>query len=304
MKKAYKALFLITVFLVLFTSINTLNSFPDNQNDVPYLNVGDSTPPVIIFDISDMSSNGILTILVYDVETALSEVSIYWNGIEINDSTTGVTVTWSIVNYTATPPPLSLINEIRENSLEDASPGGGENTYTSDIEIDQVFETGGHNDVTAEAGNIDSTTTIVTMSFCNSIDCWGRGGGSTPTDTPTDTLEVQTGTPTIIFNMTGYYCCGYIEPMIEPNGSSIDNFTIFYDQAENILSFSISTEDGYNYKSGIMLDDVVDLNLFGCRDCSCPIDPTSTSGYLFITLLSSVIVLTAVVNFRKHKSKK
>ncbi len=306
MKKAYKTLLLFTIYFVLVTSTNTLYSFPDNQIDIPNLDAVDSTPPVIIFDLSDMSSNGILRIKVYDTETNLSEVVVKWNGVELT-SPPNISIIWYYVVYNSTNTQLSVKNDDSESTFDVAAPDSNSNSYDGAIDVDEVFIPGDHNDIEVEAENLDGTRSYSTTSFCNSIDCWGRGGGSLTTETPSNTLEVQTGIPIMVFNMTGYYCCGYIEPRIESNGSSITNFTISYNETANMLSMTVLTENGYFYKSALLLDPTVDLNLFGCDDCSCLIDETETTdtpSYLFITILSSVFILTTIVNLRKHKSKK
>ena len=300
MKKAYKILFLFSVCLALITYTNTLYSFPDSQNDVLNLDAGDSTPPVIIFDLTDMSSTGILRIKVYDNETNLSEVSVYWNTTVLNSLNPWFNITWSFVNYTDSNTPLSVMTEDCESSFDDAAPGTSSNTYDAEIDIDEIFLSGDHNNIRVEAANLDDTISSTTTSFCNTIDCWGRGGGSLTVDTPTNTLA-QTGIPIMVFDMTGYYCCGYIEPVIEPNGNPIVNFTISYNETENMLSMTVLTENGNFYKSAIILDDSIELNLFGCRDCICPIE---TSGFLFLTVLSSVLILTTILYLKKRKSKK
>ncbi len=300
MKKAYKILFLFSVCLALITSANSLYSFSDKQNDVPILDASDSTPPVIIFDLTDMSSTGILRIKVYDNETNLSEVSVYWNTTLLNSSEVCFNVTWTYMLYTDSNITLSVTTEDSESSFDDAAPGTSSNTYDAEIDIDEIFLSGDHNNIRVEAANLDDTISSTTTSFCNTVDCWGRGGGSLTVDTPTNTLA-QTGIPIMVFDMTGYYCCGYIEPVIEPNGNPIVNFTISYNETENMLSMTVLTENGNFYKSAIILDDTIELNLFGCRDCSCPIE---TSGYLLITVLSSIFILTIILNLRKRKSKK
>ena len=249
-----------------------------------------------------MSSTGILRIKVYDNETNLSEVSVYWNTTLLNSSVVWFNVTWSYMVYTDSNITLSVKNEDSESSFDETAPDTSSNTYEGEIDVDEVFVEGDHNDITVEAENLDGTTSFTTTSFCNTADCWGRGGGSLTTNTPSNTLEAQANIPIMGFDMTGYYCCGYIEPIIEPNGNPIVNFTVSYNETENMLSMTVLTENGYFYKSAIILDDTVDLNLFGCRDCSCPITPTS--GYLFITVLSSVLILTIILNLRKRKSKK
>ncbi len=302
MKKAYKILFLVTVCLILITSTNTLYSSPDSQDDIPNLDAADSTPPVIIFDLSDMSSTGILRIKVYDNETNLSEVSVYWNTTELNSSDIWFNVTWYYILYTDSNITLSVVTEDSESSFDDVAPDEDRNSYDAVIAVDEVFLPGDHNSISVEAENLDGTKSTTTMSFCNTVDCWGRGGGSLTTDTPANTLEAQANIPIMGFDMTGYYCCGYIEPIIEPNGSPIVNFTVSYNETENILSMTVMTENGYFYKSAIILDDAVNLNLFGCRDCTCPV--TAASAYLFITVLSSVFILTTILNLKKRKSKK
>lgn len=239
MKKAYKIIFLFSVCLALITYTNTLHSFPDCQNDVPNLDVAVSTPPVIIFDLSDMSSTGILRIKVYDNETNLSEVSVYWNTTKLNSSDPWFTITWSYVNYTDSNTPLSVKNEDSESSFDDTAPDDSSNTYDAVIDVDEVFLPGDHNSIGVEAENFDGTTSFTTTSFCNTVDCWGRGGGSYTVDTPTNVVEAQTSIPIMVFDMTGYYCCGYIEPVIEPNGNPIVNFTVSYNETEDILSMTV-----------------------------------------------------------------
>ena len=285
----------------MITATNTLYSFPDNQIDIPNLDAVPSTPPVIIFDLSDMSSTGILRIRVYDNETNLSEVSVYWNTTLLNSSDPWFNVTWSYMLYTDSNITLSVKNEDSESSFDDTAPGTSSNTYDAEIAIDDVFLPGDHNSISVEAENLGGNAAASTTSFCYTEDCWGRGGGSLTVDTPANTFEAQTGIPIMVFDMTGYYCCGYIEPIIEPNGNPIVNFTVSYSETENMLSMTVLTENGYFYKSAIILDDTIDLNLFGCRDCTCPIE---TSGYLFITVLSSIFILATILILRKRKSKK
>ncbi|MCK5305077.1 MAG: hypothetical protein KAJ72_07495, partial [Candidatus Heimdallarchaeota archaeon] len=241
MKKAYKILFLFTVYLLLLTSANTLHSFPDNQIDIPNLDTVPSTPPVIIFDLSDMSSNGILRIKVYDNETNLNEVSVYWNTTVLKPSDPWFNITWSYVNYTDSNTPLSVKNDNSENSFDVVAPDDSSNTYDALIAVDDIFLPGDHNSISVEAENTGSMGASSTITFCNTIDCWGRGGGSLTTDTPANTLETQANIPIMSFDMTGYYCCGYIEPIIEPNGSPIVNFTVSYNETENILSMKVLT---------------------------------------------------------------
>jgi len=301
MKKAYKILFLFSVCLVLFMTTNALYSFPDSQNKVPNLDATDSTPPVIIFDLSDMSSTGILRIKVYDNETDLSEVSVYWNTTLLNSSDIWFNVTWYYLVYTDSNITLSVVTEDSESSFDDVAPDEDKNSYEGVINVDEIFLPGDHNSISVEAENLDGTKSTTTTSFCNTVDCWGRGGGSLTTGTTANTLETQANIPIMGFDMTGYYCCGYIEPIIEPNGSPIVNFAVSYNETENILSMTVLTENGYFYKYAIILDDAVDLNLFGCSYCTCP---TESSGYLFITFLSSIFILTIILNLRKRKSKK
>ncbi|MBY9001375.1 MAG: hypothetical protein KGD64_10695 [Candidatus Heimdallarchaeota archaeon] len=305
MKNAYKVLLLFTISFVLITSTNALYSFPNSQNSVPHLNAVVSTPPVIIFNLTNMSSTGILLIQVYDAETNLYEVNVFWNGVVLNDSETWFTVTWDSIVYDSSNTPLSVQAENSESSFDNLAPGS-DNTYIAEIFVDDVFLPGDHNNISVVAENLGGAIATSTTSFCNTVDCWGRGGGSSTAETPANTIE-QTGIPTMIFDMTGYYCCGYVEPIIEPNGNPIVNFTVFYNETKNMLAMTVLTENGYFYKSAIFLDYSVDLNLFGCRDCSCPIEepePTNTSGYLIMTILSSVLIVTTIVNLRKRKSKK
>jgi hypothetical protein len=303
MKKAYEVLILFTFCSVLITSINTLYALPDSNYYVPNINAGDSTPPVIIFNLSNMSTDGLLIIQVYDAETSLAEVNVYRNGDEINSTEPWLNVTWSTIVYDSSNTPLSVKDEGIENSFDDLTPAG-ENTYTGDILVDDVFLTGEHNDITVIADNTDGSRSTSTTSFCNTVDCWGRGGGSLTTDTPANIQEAQPNIPIMIFNMTGYYCCGYIEPRIEPNGNSITNFTVSYNETENMLSMTVLTENGYFYKSAIMLDYTVDLNLFGCEDCNCPIEtPTGEPSFIFLTLIPAVVILAIILKFKKSKRK-
>jgi len=304
MKKAYEVLIVFTFCLVLITSTNTLYSLPDSNSDIPNLNAGDSTPPVIIFNLANMSTDGLLLIQVYDAETSLSEVNVYRNGATLNSTDTLFNVSWSTVVYDSSNTPLSVQDENSKNSFDDLTPSG-ENTYSGDILVDDVFLSGEHNNITVIADNLDGSRSISTTSFCNTVDCWGRGGGSSTTDTPTNTQEAQPNIPIMVFDMTGYYCCGYIEPRIEPNGNSITNFTVSYNETENMLSMTVLTENGYFYKSALMLDYTVDLNLFGCEDCSCPIytPPTGEPSFIFLTLIPAIAILAIFLKNKKSKRK-
>jgi hypothetical protein len=304
MKKAYKILFLVTVCLILIASTNALYSSSESQNDVPTLDAVDSTPPVIIFDLSDMSSTGILRIKVYDNETNLSDVAVYWNNTLLNSSDPWFNVTWYYVLYTDSNITLSVVTEDNESSFDDVAPDANSNTYDAVIDIDAVFLPGDHNSIRVESTNLDGTTTASTTSFCNTAECWGRGGGSISPNTPANTIEVQENIPIMGFDMTGYYCCGYIAPIIEPNGDPIANFTVSYNETENILSMTVLTENGYFYKSAIILDDTVDLNLFGCRDCTCPIEtPIGEPSFIFLTLIPAVVILAIFLKDKKSKRK-
>ncbi len=302
MKKANKVLLVCT--LCLFLSVPTKSSYSiiENQSNISNLDSTASTPPVIIFDLSNMATSGILTINVYDAENNLSEVSVFHNGLELFSP--NITVTWNDTDWSLQTPPLSIKTHDYENSLDDSAPDNDQTAYKGEITVDDVFVSGDHNEITVESSNLSGDIAMSTILFCNTVDCWGRGGGTSNDDIFTVTREPPTGVPVMTFNMTGYYCCGYIEPIIEPTDSSIVNFTVFYNETDNMLAMTVLTEEGNFFKTAITLDETVDLNLFGCRDCSCPIEvPTAEPSFIFLALSSGVVILATILKINKRKRK-
>ena len=298
MKISKKLAFLGLSLMLLLAPYFYTNAYLDSETSMPTLNQSDNSPPVIIYNTSEISSTGNLYIKVYDAENSLSAVVIEHNNYTLTSGTTGFSFSWSFVNYTTTPPPLSP----KRGEIEETAPSGM-NTYDATIDVDEVFVTTDHNDIKVTANNTDSLESYSTMMFCNQVECWGRGGGAETTN-PIQVDDVQVGEPNLTFDMRGFWCCGYISPYIRIRNTDILNFTIILNDTNNMLTMSVFDIYEINYKAAVIVNGTIEL--FGYEECDCEIDPTGTgspANYFLIPVVFGFIFIVAILTYRKRKKK-
>ena len=247
------------------------------------------TPPAILFNLTDMSSLGILRILVYDTDSNLSTVDVYHNNVWLNVSL-DFNVTWSYKDYGINPPPLSL--KIYPN----ADPGS--DTFEGELDVNDIFDEGVHNNITVEAGNIDGLSSTSSSMFCREVECWGGGGNS---QTETDySLKTQTNIPEIIFDLTCYYRYGRIHTYIEGNEAIIEAYTI--EKINETLKVWAYTDENVEYVAGVLLDAEVDIYNVTCPECECePTVPCDETYFQFIPILLGLVSIVAILTVRKRK---
>ena len=283
MKIRFKITIMILLSSILLFSTYSLEaSVNDEPGDTRELN-SDSTPPIIIFNTTLMSSENIIQILVYDAESNLSEVTILGDPFNLTAAENTFNVTWSYVNYILNPPPLS-------KGGETINPPADANTLNANISTD-LFVEGDHNSLEVDAENEELLASTSTITFCNTYECWGRGGGHSNV-LPETTLNGEVGVPIIHFDATGYYCCGNIIPEIIPNGAVIVNSIIDVAIDGSLLTVELETSDGNWHKSAVALDPDVHLNcLEDCDDCTCPTDVSVAPIFLGLLAITTVIIL-------------
>ncbi|MHA1202517.1 MAG: hypothetical protein ACTSQ4_08350 [Candidatus Heimdallarchaeaceae archaeon] len=278
MKIRFKiAIILLFISLFLSSTYSLKATVEDKPSPIRGLNA-DSTPPIIIFNITQMSTDNIIKILVYDAESNLTEVTPL-------GSTSSFNVTWSYLNYTLFPPPLSKGGETIPAPTEPEA-----NTFDADVSTD-LFVVGEHNNITVDAENEELLASTSSITFCNSYECWGRGGGQTSALSET-TLNVREGVPLIHFDLTGYYCCGCIDIEIIPNDAEIVDVMRGLIADDTILVVEVTTTGGDFYKSALVLDPEVTLeSIIGCEDCTCPTDISAIPGLIALLSVATVIIL-------------
>ncbi len=293
MKIRFKiAIILLFISLLLSSAYSSKATVEDKPSPIRGLDA-DLTAPIIIFNITQMSTDNIVKILVYDAESNLTEVTAIGNPFNLNSSTSTFNVTWSYINYTTFPPPVSKGGDTLPAPTEPEA-----NTFDADVSTD-LFVVGDHNNITVEAENEELLASASTITFCNSYECWGRGGGQNSILSET-TLNVREGVPIILFDLTNYYCCGCINTEIIANGAEIDGSSKYFVDGDKIFVVQVVTVGGDVYKSALVLDPEIILESFtGCEDCSCANADTSTIPSIF-ALLS---VATAIILLKRKRKR-
>ncbi len=304
MKKKIKFFILLLICSLLLSLSFITNSTLEEKTRIPELKAIE-TPPVILFNLTDMSSSGILRILVYDTDTNLSTVDVYHNNVWLNISL-DFNVTWSYKDYGITPPPLSL------KIYPDADPGS--DTFEGEIDINDVFVEGDHNNITVIAENLGGFGATANSVFCREVECWGGGGGYTPVVTQ-DTLAAQSNIPDIIFDLSCYFTCNRIHTYIEGNGAVIEAYNM--SKMNETLKVWAYTDENVEYVAGVLLDPAIDIYNVTCYDCECPQceeceecevceeceecpDPIETP-YQFIPILVGLVSVATILTIRKRK---
>lgn len=292
MKIRFKiAIIILFISLLLSSTYSLTATVEDKPSPIRGLDA-DSTPPIIIFNITQMSTDNIIKILVYDAESNLSEVTPLGYPFDLNSSASTFNVTWSYLNYTSFPPPLSKGSETIPAPTEPEA-----DTFDADVSTD-LFVVGEHNDITVDAENEELLASTSSITFCNSYECWGRGGGQTSALSET-TLDVREGVPLIRFDLTGYYCCGCIDIEIIRNDAEVVDVTRGLIADDTILVVEVTTAGGDFYKSALVLDPEVTLeSIVGCEDCTCPTDMSAIPS-----LFALLSVATAIILLKRKRKK-
>lgn len=292
MKIRFKiAIIILFISLLLSSTYSLTATVEDKPSPIRGLDA-DSTPPIIIFNITQMSTDNIIKILVYDAESNLSEVTPLGYPFDLNSSASTFNVTWSYLNYTSFPPPLSKGSETIPAPTEPEA-----DTFDADVSTD-LFVVGEHNDITVDAENEELLASTSSITFCNSYECWGRGGGQTSVLSET-TLNVREGVPLIHFDLTGYYCCGCIDIEIIRNDAEVVDVTRGLIADDTILVVEVTTAGGDFYKSALVLDPEVTLeSIVGCEDCTCPTDMSAIPS-----LFALLSVATAIILLKRKRKK-
>lgn len=312
MKLYFKHGILIIVILLLSTCYFSEAKTENESKEIKYSDT-DISPPVIIFNVSLMTSQNIVQILVYDAESNLTQISfeLVDSPNYLNSSENTFNVTWSYVDYSVVTPPLSK-ETVPAPTLP--PPNDEPNTAVANISTD-VFVVGIHNEIGVDAENEEGLISSSILSFCDSYECWGRGGGGNVHEEQIMDLEFLLGVPVIYFDLSGYFCTGCLDAWVDPYGATLlltntlpsIHVSLTPDLKYYQLHVEALTIDGYWHNSSVILDPDITGSLTGCcdfQDCDIETCPYCDSSPIsFISVFAGIIILTIVVSIKRKRKK-
>lgn len=295
MKIRFKiAIILLFISLLLSSTYSLEATVEDKPSPIRGL-YADTTSPIIIYNITQMSTDNIVKILVYDAESNLTEVTAIGNPFNLSSSAGTFNVTWSYINYTTFPPPVSKGGETLPAPTEPEA-----NTFDANVSTD-LFVVGGHNNIEVDAENEEGLSATASVTFCDTYECWGRGGGDI-NNSPQSSIDRIVGVPIIHFDLTDYFCCGCVSFEVLQNGASVLDFTYdvqTIDENNLLYTVELNMQSGAVHKSAIILDPAIYVVDTGsnCDDCTCP---TALSSLPIIIGLFTISIILTIKRKKKR----